>query len=154
MSEALKNLKKNFKKQLASKEGELHKIDVATEVLKMDAYACGVITAQRKNRIFLALENDGQVAFCAEMMIQCLTDENRKHLFQNGERLDMMQYCSADDIELIAGKISSFVFGSDNIEEVIARETGGADSDIESTPDDRTEEEQVAGKNSKKTSKS
>jgi len=152
MSKALDKLKQSFKDKLASKEGELIRIDEASDILGMDVYACAVITAIRKNRIFLALENDGQVAFCAEMMIQCLTDENRKHVFNNGERLDMMQYCSADDVEVIAGKISSLVFGSDDIEAVIERETGG-DLEPDTKSDSRTTEEQVAAKNSKTTTK-
>lgn len=150
MSHALKNLKNSFKQKLNAKEGELHRLDIDEEILGMPVYACELITAMRKNRIFQALANDGQLAFCAEMMIQCLTDEDRKHIFQNGERAEMLTYCAAGDVELIAGQISRHVFGSDNIEEVIALETGDT---APAKDDEVTAEESIATANLKKTSK-
>lgn len=153
MTKPLERLKQRFKDRLADDEGKLIEITEASQYLEQPAYACAVISGNRKNRCFQALENDGQIAFCAEMMIQCLTDDKRKHLFQNGERLQLLQYCAADDIELIAGKISALVFGSDNIEEVIARERDTGEAVDDPSGVDEGAEERAATKNLKKTSK-
>lgn len=145
MSKALQALKKSYKTKLASEQGELHKLDVPVELLGTQVYARAMITANRKNRVFHAMET-GQLAFCAELIVQCALDEDGKHLFSSGERSEMMTHCDSDDIELLAGKLSVLVFGEDDVEQIITRESAEEPG--------TTLEESVATKNSKKTTNS
>ena len=124
MSKALQHLKDRYKTKYDSEAGKPQKLDIPADMLGQDVYCRKLITANRKNRIFLALEKEGQIAFCAEMIIQCAIDSEGKRLFNNGERRDLMNACDSTDIEDTAAVISSLVFGSSDIESVMSDKTG------------------------------
>jgi len=151
MSNPLQHLKDRFKDKLKSEEGELKPIESSPEILGEQYFSCGVITGHRKNQIFIALEKEGQVAFCAEMMIHCVMDSNRERQFEPGSRRQLMNECESTDIETIAGEISQVIFGTDDIEQVILNESM-SEAVVGSKGDSRTGEERAAAKNLKKTS--
>jgi hypothetical protein len=136
MSKALENLKQHFQNELNGEEGTLQKIDFPE--IGVPCFAREALTAYRKGKILNALKNEGQLAFCVEVVINCLLDENSAYIFQSGNKHDLLREGSSRALERVSGEICKVVFGDDDVEEALMR-------------DDLSKEESVALKNSKPT---
>lgn len=131
---AIENFKQDFQEKLNSGDkGKLHNVEFPE--IKTKCFAREAITGYRKGRILNALKNEGNIAFCAEVIINCLLDEDKTYIFSSGDKIDLMRECDSEVLERVSGDICRIVFGDDDIEETLT--------------EGKTEEEKVATKNSK-----
>lgn len=131
---ALENFKQDFQQKLnGGEKGKLHPVEFPE--IGMKCFAREAITAFRKGKILNALKNEGNLAFCAEVVVNCLLDDQKTYIFGSGDKHEMMRECDSEVLERVSGDICRIVFGDDDIEEALT--------------DAKTEEEKVAVKNSK-----
>lgn len=134
---AIENFKQDFQNKLndsgEGKKGKLHPVDFPE--IGMKCFAREAITGYRKGKILNALKNEGNLAFCAEVVVNCLLDDQKTYIFNSGDKLELMREGDSEVLERVSGDVCKIVFGDDDIEEALT--------------EGKTEEEKVAAKNSK-----